>query len=117
VAVYLRTTDGRRILLDTKKATVRFEDDDYELTSASLDVYDFDWRVVHGGTYGEQAEPCSIITFTDRFTGLNIEIPFVKGNHERLGVALLDNGDRKRQRGLRRLLRGTHIVSDVSGRV
>lgn len=73
MTIYLM--DGEdRVILDTSKAFLRYEEKEIDLTGNTLFLYNANY-VVADGTMGENNEPCKVMIFTDRFTGMTIEIP------------------------------------------
>lgn len=98
---YLRTTDdAQRILLDTKKAQLHFEEDIYDLTGATLDAYDFKWTVT-SGFVGKDKAPCTIFRVEDTFTGLAIEMPLMPESAKAIGDAFRRNVKGSRRSKLR----------------
>lgn|SRR5881392_2024408 len=65
-----------RVLLDTSKAFLRYEENEIDLTGKKLSLYDAEYVIVDG-TVGEHGEPCKVMVFTDKFTGISIEIPIL----------------------------------------
>lgn len=110
MAVYVRTADGDRFLLDTKKAVLLFEGREIDLTGATLDFYDFKW-VTTPGHVGEQVEGAPpnavVIRAEEQFSGVAVELPFSNDSAEAVafgvGVAAA-NGDKKVRRLLNRAL-------------
>lgn len=99
---YLRTFSGKpqpRVLIDTSKAFLDYEGEDYDLTGATIDCYGR-WSV-DVGTVGEEGTPAKVLRFEDPFTGLKIEVPLVAEAQVALAAALLAS-PRPRRRFLSR---------------
>jgi hypothetical protein len=94
MSVYLRTTDGRRILFDTAKCKLVFEETEYDLTGATLDFYEADVTILEG-TVGPEQMPCKVQRIEDRFTGLKVELPVRDEAARKIAVQL---GKRRRWR-------------------
>lgn len=73
MTLYLMNGD-ERVILDTSKAYLRYEEKEIDLTGNKLSLYNAQY-IVAEGTLGENNEPCKIVVFTDTFTGISIEIP------------------------------------------
>lgn len=111
MAVYLRAAGKERVLLDTAKAVLVYEGEEYDLTGASLDFYDFDWMTTEG-TLGSEGKACRILTITDRFSGLKVEAPLEHESADRVAVGLAQSDDKKRRKGLRRLFPAVYAALD-----
>jgi hypothetical protein len=97
MAVYVDTPEGR-VLLDTAKAHLQYEEATIDLTGATLSFYDQEWTI-QDGTMGDDNVPCKVLVFTDPFTHLRIEIPVLLEPAKLMGKAL-DNGKRSLRRRL-----------------
>jgi hypothetical protein len=96
VSVYLRL-NGERLLLDTAKCRLRYEEDDYDLTGATLDLYEMEWQIGDGTVGLEDPQPCKVLMLRDPFTGLTLELPVTFDNAERMaaGLTARQNGKRR----------------------
>jgi hypothetical protein len=95
VSVYLRLDDDR-LLLDTAKCKLRYEEDEYDLTGATLDLYEIEWQI-GDGTIGLDPQPCKVVMLRDPFTGLTLELPITFDSAERMAAALTARQNGKRR--------------------
>lgn len=104
MAVYLRTADDKRVLLDTAKAKLNYEGVEYDLTGAALEFFEATWVVVNA-TLGSAATPARGFAVSDTFTGLRVEVAFPQEVADRVALAFADDPERpKRLRRVRRAL-------------
>lgn len=96
MAVYLRTADGDRVLLDTAKARLVFEERELDLTGATLDFYDAEWSV-DPGEMGDGI-PVKVLGVRDQFTGFGVEVPLEAVPAGEIAEGLSDGAPKRRRR-------------------
>jgi hypothetical protein len=98
VTAYLRFLTGERVLLDTSKCKLVFEETEYDLTGATIDFYEVEFKVADGYIGTEQRE-AKVFAIRDPFTGLSVEVPFEMSSAKAVGQGFLKGAKRKLLRG------------------
>lgn len=94
--LYIENSD-ERILLDTAKAVLKYENETIDLTGTRFSMFDLSWYVEDGMLGSEDdAVPCKVVTFVDAgFTGMKFSIPIVLESAEKLGNLLIGKPPKK----------------------
>lgn len=105
MAVYLRTADDERMLLDTAKASLDYEGRSIDLTGATLEFFDAEWRVVEATIGHTDPIPARGFMLADPFSGVTVEVAVPLDQADRLALGFAADPEKERRtRRVRKLL-------------